>query len=660
MPKLPSFESLGQRPTVRSAYSPAAYAQVDNSGADALEKSASNFMEGVSNYSSAEARLQKEQEAADTKLQTAYAGATFLKGQLELEDKLKASTNYDEIEDIYNKESNKLLDTSSGLIKNEQGKQLFTAATLDSVVRGQQRMRELVSKGKQSISVANLDQMAADIPNLVPTARPEAKQALLNTFNAAVDANVAKNYITHEKAQEYRQKNYEKMAEVEFSLLPAEERVKALEGRLGQAPAEDTALTDFDSITNYIIDNLEGDQLVTDGNGAQAIYGINAEANPELFKDGKVPTRAEALAAYKEKYWDANKIGDLPPEMRLAAMDAVIQHGVGGKMIQKANGDPKRLIAMRRDYYETLPDYEKYGEGWMKRLDKVRTTTDRLKEKPSLVHLIPAEKIKKLLDDAQTEIRAQEALSSRQLEIAEKLKKQQQEKVMNDYYTKALKGELKVDDIINDKVLDTSQRRQMVEAIDRSVKNGDKTDPRTFNDLFHRIHASPGDPNRIVSVEQLNEFVGNGLSMEDLAKLRKEFDGSPQEQELRKQSIEAVRKKFLGKSDLYGIADPDGEVNYAHVLTLMQKAEEEGKKRGLSLTQLHDPASKEWVGNVANPFVKSDADRMAAAFSGTAPAKPPPINERVVDQIYQSPKGPMKWTGEGWLLVEAPVVPVSR
>ncbi len=45
----------------------------------------------------------------------------------------------------------------------------------------------------------------------------------------------------------------------------------------------------------------------------------------------------------------------------------------------------------------------------------------------------------------------------------------------------------------------------------------------------------------------------------------------------------------------------------------------------------------------------------------STPVMPPPVSERKAGQTYQTPKGPLKWTGTGWAEPGPPVsVPVSR
>ena len=131
--------------------------------------------------------------------------------------------------------------------------------------------------------------------------------------------------------------------------------------------------------------------------------------------------------------------------------------------------------------------------------------------------------------------------------------------------------------------------------------------------------------------------------------------------EVRNQTFKTVRNWFLGKADTFGIPDPDGEESYTHAMALMNQAEEQGRKAGIPAADLYDPANKNWIGNSARGLVKNLDERTAAlnAKLGGENKGPPPVKDRVLNQIYVSPNGPMKWTGTGWLKVTAPAVPTG-
>lgn len=133
----------------------------------------------------------------------------------------------------------------------------------------------------------------------------------------------------------------------------------------------------FSDAASFVIAALEGDdKIAKEPRGAIAKFGINSEANPDV--DVKNLTRAEATDIAKKRYWDKNKIDDLPPNMRLVAFDTYFNHGPtqAKKMIKEAGNDPRKLLELRMDEYDRLkasgnPDHVKNHPGWVNRMAKL-------------------------------------------------------------------------------------------------------------------------------------------------------------------------------------------------------------------------------------------------------------------------------------------------
>lgn len=139
------------------------------------------------------------------------------------------------------------------------------------------------------------------------------------------------------------------------------------------------------SMIDYVMTDLEGgDKVVIDNDGGTAKFGINSKGNGMSPLEVEQLTPDQAHMIYKNKYWDALNIDDLPADMRLVAFDAGVQHGVDDhtkQMIADAQGDPRRLIDIRRAYYIQLAKQNpaKNGphlEGWMNRLAKLSAQVD--------------------------------------------------------------------------------------------------------------------------------------------------------------------------------------------------------------------------------------------------------------------------------------------
>lgn len=116
-----------------------------------------------------------------------------------------------------------------------------------------------------------------------------------------------------------------------------------------------------------------GSKTVTDVNGYKAQFGLNKQWNDDL--DIGNLTSDQAVAAAKARYWDKNKIGDLPPAMQAAAFDTyyLMPPKQAALLIEEAGNNPQRLLALREARFKELHDQDpdKYNDdvlnSWMRR-----------------------------------------------------------------------------------------------------------------------------------------------------------------------------------------------------------------------------------------------------------------------------------------------------
>jgi len=110
-------------------------------------------------------------------------------------------------------------------------------------------------------------------------------------------------------------------------------------------------------------------------------YGINQTANPDI--DVKNLTEAQARDIYRKRYWDkinGDTLAAKNPELAKIAFDAAVNQGTGpaNKMVAAADGDPAKLLEMRKQRYDALtasnPEkYTPFSKGWDKRLASLAT-----------------------------------------------------------------------------------------------------------------------------------------------------------------------------------------------------------------------------------------------------------------------------------------------
>ena len=130
--------------------------------------------------------------------------------------------------------------------------------------------------------------------------------------------------------------------------------------------------TDFESIFQHTL-KIEGGYVADDAGKGETNLGINKTANPDLNIKGMTVSKAREV--YRQRYWNAIGGDSLPPQVRAIAFDAAVNHGpsFANKIIAQADGDPAKMIALRRAEYARLVrsnpgKYGKYAKSWESRL----------------------------------------------------------------------------------------------------------------------------------------------------------------------------------------------------------------------------------------------------------------------------------------------------
>lgn len=146
----------------------------------------------------------------------------------------------------------------------------------------------------------------------------------------------------------------------------------------------------FEDAIEFVLKYEGGYVNDPDDPGGETNFGISKRAYPNL--NIRILTLEEAIAIYRNDFWNPAKVSEMPPEIRLLVFDTAVNMGVGStvRMLQllldlKQDGVPgeKTLGAIRtadlaklaRDFrvlrlkrYVRLKHFEKYGVGWVTRL----------------------------------------------------------------------------------------------------------------------------------------------------------------------------------------------------------------------------------------------------------------------------------------------------
>lgn len=134
--------------------------------------------------------------------------------------------------------------------------------------------------------------------------------------------------------------------------------------------------SNFDNAVNFVFAQ-EGGYVADDAGKGETNMGINISANPDL--DVKNLTPEQAKETYKKRYWKAVGADMMPPQLALVAFDSAVNQGVSKakSLVKKSGGDPMKLLALRKQHYDSLvklnpKKYGKYHAGWMQRLNELQ------------------------------------------------------------------------------------------------------------------------------------------------------------------------------------------------------------------------------------------------------------------------------------------------
>ncbi len=125
--------------------------------------------------------------------------------------------------------------------------------------------------------------------------------------------------------------------------------------------------------------NHEGGFVTNDGGKGPTNFGVNQESNPDI--DVKNITQDQARNILQTRYADKIGAANMSPALAAVAVDSAVNMGVDKTktLLAQANGDPQKLIDLRRQEYQRLAtnDPAKYAADlpiWNARLDDLQKT----------------------------------------------------------------------------------------------------------------------------------------------------------------------------------------------------------------------------------------------------------------------------------------------
>lgn len=209
----------------------------------------------------------------------------------------------------------------------------------------------------------------------------------------------------------------------------------------------------------------------------------------------------------------------------------------------------------------------------------------------------------------------------------ERLKRQQKE-IIDAQQTETQNGFLKKmseDGLSTKEILESNldpfgsgSKEQFIKLLqehDRVKSEKIKTDPGVYIDLWDKVHLPDGDPNKINNENDLNKYMGRGLTVQDINTLRGEIQGKKtiagqDEAELKKGLTDIAKGKLTKSNPLTGMKDPLGDTQYQKFLngflTDYQKLKQEGK----SPQQLLNPESPDYLGKNIDRYVRTQQQQV--------------------------------------------------
>lgn len=424
------------------------------------------------------------------------------------------------------------------------------------------------------------------------------------------------------------------------------------------------AATDFDSAVEQVLDT-EGGYVADDAGRGETNMGINASANPGIDIKGLTPDQAKAI--YRERYWDAIDADNLPPEMRAMAFDAAVNQGVGKakSMLREAEGDPAKFLALRREHYESLIEndpgkYAKFAESWERRVAQFEegaaapATLSAALRSPAIRNLDPEDR------------KLAEARVRQEWSAIEQARQDASDARLNDGFAHIQSGGTTADlppalraNMTPKEIADLEQYERVRQ------KNGGQveTDLTRYAELLDMAATRPLD------------FASMSL-VADQAKLSeadyKRLVGAQAEVKAGRASALVAERKLVNE-----VATPVlrelGILRPVKGAPTRSQAVAGQEKRAVAFTSAvqqevtefrerygKDPTVDD-VQGIVDRLVISQTIETPGTFWGTNEveqlafeADKPPADPRMrgKNRIYSTPRGPMRWTGTGWVEVE--------
>lgn len=224
-------------------------------------------------------------------------------------------------------------------------------------------------------------------------------------------------------------------------------------------------------------------------------------------------------------------------------------------------------------------------------------------------------------DDVQKTIRsfetARRAEVARQRAAVTAARADAKQQIGDQFFGKLAANELTAAEVLGSNLpaLGPGGKREWLRLINEGAAGKSVVNPQVYNELFDRIQLPEGDPNRLADADELNRFMGKGLTFPALAQLRGELQGkgTPEGQarnELRKSLFKTARNQISGTNELTGLRDPKGEELYQAWLADTLAEEARQRRAGKLTAESYNPTSQTYIGRNIGQYRRSLSDQL--------------------------------------------------
>lgn len=219
-----------------------------------------------------------------------------------------------------------------------------------------------------------------------------------------------------------------------------------------------------------------------------------------------------------------------------------------------------------------------------------------------------------LFREAEQTIRAKETELERQRREQERLLDEKQKLTQNELLTKLSKNQLTIQDVLASDLdpFGSGSKEQFIGMLKSANKANEriKTNPDTYMELWDRIHLPDDDPKKLRDENELNQFFGRGLTLENINALRGEIQGKKTiqgdiEGDLKKGLIDIAKGRLTKSNPLTGIRDPIGDEQLQKYMSFFLTEYSEQRKKGKTALELLSPDSPDYLGKHIERFVRS-------------------------------------------------------